>query len=160
MLAVYNIRQEAVDTAQKAQTTYICGPLPPNYDKVKVYIAVSDATPSEIAIGVRERLRSLADVEVVYTPIEADVGIGVLGFENTLEGGHRSGYSASVITYDPCKGAVGERDWPIRIAENHFMVTTATVPEVINSIVSDVDTGDLEGARKLHAAIKKAAAPK
>lgn len=108
----------------------------------------------------RQRFRGLADAEIVYTPIEADVGVSILGFENQLESGHRTGYSASILTYDPCKGTMGDEEWQTRIVNNHFMVTAATVPEIIDAVVSDVDTNDIESKRSLHAAIKKAQPPK
>ena len=160
ILAIYNIRQEAVENAKKLQITYVCGPLPANYDKVKIYVDMDDKAPAEVASGVRQRLRGLADVEIVYTPIEADVGLQILGFENELESGRKTGYSVSVASYDPCKGSLGDNEWPTRVLDNHFIFTAANVSQVIDAVVSHVDTNDLEGARKLHAAIKKAGTSK
>jgi hypothetical protein len=112
MLAIYDIRREAVENTKKRQVTYVCGPLPVNYDKVKLYVDVNDKTPAEIASGVRQRLRGLADVEIVYTPIEADIGLEILGFEDELENGRKTGYSVSVASYDPCKGSLGDNSGP------------------------------------------------
>jgi len=160
LLAVYEIRQQAVDTAQKAQIAYTCGPIPASYDKIKLYVDVSENTPTEIASGVRQRLRGLPDVEIVYVPIEADVGIAIVGFENELLGGRKTGYSASVVTYDPCKGSGGDKDWPIQMLNNHFILTAASIPEIVETAVSHLDTRDLEAARKFHAAMKKVETPK
>ncbi len=155
-LTIYDTQQKAVDNAKKTQITYICGPVPSNYDKVKLYVEVSDGTPAEIASGVRQRLRGLTDVEIVYTPLEADKGIGILGFEDQMESGRKTGYSASVSTYSPCKGSFGDQEWPIKLLDNHFITTAAKASEVIDSIVSLVDTNDIEATRKFHAALKKA----
>jgi hypothetical protein len=140
MLAVADSRQEAVEENKRLQVTYTCGPVPANYDKVKVYVDVSDKTPS--------------DVEVVYSPIEADLGVGLLGFENELQTGRKTGYSVSVVTYDPCKGSLGSNEWSIRMLNNQFIVTDATASGVVESILANIDTNDLENTRKLHAAIK------
>lgn len=155
-LTIYDTRQKAIDNAKKEQLTYTCGPSPANYDKVKLYVDVSDKTPSAIASGMRQRLRGLSDIEIVYTPIEADVGVQILGFANELENGHRTGFSVSVATYDPCKASMGDKDWPITMLDSHFMFTAANVSEVVDAVVSSIDTSDIESARKLHAAIKKA----
>jgi hypothetical protein len=154
MLAVADSRQEAVEENKRLQVTYTCGPVPADYDKVKVYVDVSDKTPSELASGIRQRLRGMSDVEVVYSPIEADLGVGLLGFENELQTGRKTGYSVSVVTYDPCKGSLGSNEWSIRMLNNQFIVTDATASGVVESILANIDTNDLENTRKLHAAIK------
>ena|ERR1039458_8056700 len=159
-LAIYEIRQEGVEASRKLQTTYVCGPIPANYDKVRLYINVSEKTPAEVSSGVRQRLRALSDVEVVYSPIEADTGVEIMGYENYLEGGRKTGYSASAITYDPCKASLGDKEWAIRVMNNHYTAAAGTASDLIDSVVSDLDTNDLESTRAFHSAVKKAGVAK
>lgn len=156
MFSIHEIKDKASEDAIKQHTTYTCGPIPSGkYDKVRVYVEVSDSAPTEVASGLRQRLRSISDVEIVYTPIEADLGISILAYEDSLQTGRRIGYTASYVTYDPCKGSFGDRDWDLKLMDNHFLITGPDMTALVESVASDVDTKDLEGVRKLHDAIRK-----
>jgi hypothetical protein len=154
-LAVYDIRQDAVRNALATQMKYQCGPIPENYDRVKVYVEVSKGTASEIASGARQRLASLRDVQIVYGEVESDVGLEFVGAEYMTETGHTLGHMVAVLAFESCKGSIGDREWPFRMVNGHSIHGGPEASELVNRMVSDIDTEVLENVRKQHAAIKR-----
>lgn len=150
------IHQSAAATnAVKYQTQYKCGPFTPDLDRVKIYISTSDKTPSEVASGIRQRLRAMPDVTIVYSETDADLGLEIVGMADELVSGRISGYTAAVFTYDGCEATLGDTKWPAQMQRNLRLQATGTTNELIESIVTTIDTNDIESVRKTHATIKK-----
>ena len=94
----------AAEAARSGETHYKCGPFSGNYDKVKIFMEASSGTPDQISSGIRQRLRAMKDVEIVYSATDADFGISLLGLENK-SGAQVFGYSVALATFDACEAS-------------------------------------------------------
>lgn len=147
---------EKTATAVQSVSSFKCGPFTPTYDRVRIYIEATAHTPSEITSGIRQRLRAMPDVEVVYSATDADFGVSLLGLENKAEyTNHLFGYSLSLITYDGCEASFGTTKWPVKMIRDSVLFADATYDALVASVVSTIDTDDIEQVRKSNAAIKK-----
>jgi len=160
LTSFYTNEQKMVKNALSAQLSVSCSPGQTDFQKVRIFVDVNEKTPSEIASGIRERLRALPDVEIVYDAMDADFGVAVLGLRDQTEAGRPLGFSLSVVTYDPCKESIGDKDWQVRMVRNHFVNVAPDEAQTIERVVSQIDTDDIEDTRKLHAAINKSKARK
>jgi hypothetical protein len=129
---------------------------PESYDKVRVYVSASwDA--DEIISGVRERLRAMNGTEVVYSSGEADLKVDILAMipTDTYTGAKMASSAVSVSVSRPCILKVGTYTSDYNDLLDQFLQVGANIHEVIGSIVSGIDTNDLENQRKINAANKK-----
>lgn len=152
--ALLNMQVKAGQDAKKQQLTYVCGPIPAKYDKVKVMVDSNSDALSEIMSPLRQKLRAMPDVEIVFDAQQADFSIFVLPMALRNQAQYQTGYAASVVTYDSCQAQFGELKWPIQLLNNHWVFTAGTAAEVVDEIVSSVDTKDMEATRRLHASMR------
>jgi hypothetical protein len=132
-------------------------------DRIAVLVTVNDQIPAEIASGLRQKLRAIPDVEIVYTKNDAALEVGVLGYENLTIGGVRTGYTVSVITTSTCKSSfLGVADtpvqWDMTLLNGHRLLTAATASEIVEQVVAGIDNVDLEAERRVRSLMKKATA--
>ncbi len=127
---------------------------PESYDRVRVYVDASGGA-TEVISGVRERLRSMNGTEVVYSSDEADLKVGLIAMQVKSKGGFETGSSISVVVSRPCVWTMGTNTSHIDSIENQFLQVGSEVNGMVDSIVSDIDTNNLDSQRKLNAAIKK-----
>jgi len=158
--SIYGAEQKMVQNAHSTQPSITCSPGQTEFQKIRVFVEVNDKTPAQIASGIRERLRALPDVEIVYDAMDADFGVSVLGLKDETESGRPLGFSLSVVTYDPCKESMAGKDWEVHVVRNHFVNIAPNEAQTIDGVVSRIDTDDIEDARKLHDAVRKAKAAK
>lgn len=127
---------------------------PESYDKVRVYVDASgDAT--EVISGVRERLRAMNGTEVVYSSDEADLKVSLVAAHTKSKGGYDTGSAISLVVSRPCVWTGGTNTSHIDSVENQLVQVGSEVGPMVDSMVSDVDTNDLDPQRKLNAALKK-----
>lgn len=149
------VRQEG----QNSRPLHVCGPIPERYDKVRVSVEANDTAPSEIVSGVRQRLRGMPDVEIVFAPLEADFNVSILSMETENKMRTRTGYLASVVTADTCQGSLGEYKWTYQSQRNHWVFTDSETASLAETIVTSLDTKDIEPTRQLHANLNKLKSP-
>ncbi|HLM80542.1 MAG TPA: hypothetical protein VK302_07905 [Terriglobales bacterium] len=159
-------RQRQAKAAVPA-TTFDCGrqgesfldAKPESYDKVRVYVDASgDAT--EIISGVRERLRSMNGSEVVYSSDEADLKVSLIAMQTQSKGGYDTGSAISVVVSRPCVWTSSTNTSHVDSVENQLVQVGADVRAMVDSIVSNIDTNDLDPQRKLNAQLKKMLLPR
>jgi hypothetical protein len=152
--------QKASDKAKAEVFAYNC-PVPGADDKIKVYLDEGENNPSEFTSHFHQHLRSLADVEIVYSEKEAHLYVSVLAFETRVKSAsYANGYAVSVVTGDPCEGRFSDsKPWTMNVLDRTYMYTDSSVDSLADSVVSDLDSRDIENLRKLRAAAKKAAEP-
>jgi len=152
--------EEGQSAAMNMQTTYSCGPKTvdeTSVSKVKLIIEDEKDTPSALMSGMRQRLRSIPDVQIVYDEKDADLSIAIIGFENTLTGSNATtGYSAAVITTIPCTSKFRTNEWNFKILD-HALVQTGgkNVNPFVEEIVTTLDSKSIESIRRDHASMKK-----
>jgi hypothetical protein len=143
------------------QTTYSCGPKTvdeTSVSKVKLFIEDEKDTPSALMSGMRQRLRNISDVQIVYDEKDADLSIAIIGFENTLTGSNvTTGYSAAVITTIPCTSKYRTNEWNFQILDHALVqVGGKNVNPIVEEIVTTLDSKSIESIRRSNASLKKA----
>ncbi len=149
--------------AQAWQTYYHCGRRsgasdPESYAKVKLLVIVGDQSPSEVASGLRQRIRSIPDAEIVFNEDGADLIVSVLTYENKTITGVHTGYTVSVVTSEPCKtqlGSISDYSETFSRMANHFLQTGSDLQEIIEGVVSELDANDIESQRKHGTSLRK-----
>lgn len=144
------------------QLTYSC-PGPPrttaqDYDKINIYVSIEGADLSELASRIRQHFRSIQDVQIVFSEKEADISVGVIGFQVKGQQSLPIGYALSIITTKPCSSKFMGTENPLTILSNHYLQTGPFLnnEELVSGIVSSIDTGDLEPMRAILSSWKKA----
>jgi len=159
----YLRESEAKEAGKKegmaTQVTFSCGPKQTtdvSVLKVRVLIEDNDATAAELMSGVRQRLRGISDVEVVFDLSRADLVIGIIGYEVHLENGTRGiGYTASTEVTKPCVGKFGTYEWNFQMSDDHFLISGGTsIGVLVEKVVAKIDSSDIEPVRKSHAQMK------
>jgi hypothetical protein len=153
-------KAEGVAEITRTQTTYSCGPKIADSggaSTVKLIIDASEENAPEIMSGVRQRLRAISDVQIVYDKKDADLVVAILGFRSTVGSDQRVvGYAASVTTASPCTSKLGTDEWGIQLERNHILNSSGTdVRVLIEDIVTTLDSKDIEAIRQQHAALKR-----
>ena len=110
---------------------------------------------AEIVSGVRERLRNMSDIQVVYSQDEADLLLSLLALQAQSISGHPLGYNVAVVTSRACESRFGDSGYPFKMHEGAYLISGANVHEAVELVVSNLDANDLEDARKTRAAFKK-----
>ena len=145
-----------------ARPTFTCGRpgasgqdvKPESYDTVRVYVtAIGEA--NEIISGVRQRLRAMNGTEVVYSSDEADLVVSLVTLQTQSKSGYPTGVALSVVVSQPCVFKLGTYTSNYDTVENQLLQVGSDVSGVVDSIVSTIDTRDLEEQRKANAAWKK-----
>lgn len=159
MAWVNSQKSKAKEEALAKQPSYSCGrPIqePATYDKVNLLIEVGDQTPADITSGIRQRLRAIPDVQIVYGSKDADLLVSIIGFQNELTSGRQTGYTISIVTADPCQSSVGTYVSSFSMYRSHFLQTSGKeVNGMVEGIVTTLDAKDLEPIRKQNAEIKQ-----
>jgi hypothetical protein len=127
---------------------------PEEYDKVRVYV-IANGSADEIISGVRERLRTMNGLEVVYTSDEADLTVNLVAMESKTTGGSHFGTATSVVVTAPCTYKVGTYTHQHASMLDQFVQVGSDTSVVISSIVSSIDTDALDNQRKANAEYKK-----
>ena len=126
-----------------------------SYDKVRVYVnATGEAT--EIISGVRERLRGMNGIEVVYDYGVADLQLSLAAITTENTNGYKTGVAISYLVEKPCVESVGTMKLHYDDAQGHGIQVGSNTQRVVESIVTKVDTDYFEDQRKLNAFLKKA----
>jgi hypothetical protein len=127
---------------------------PEDYDKVRIYVEAT-GNASEIISGVRQRFRGMNGTEVVYTADEADVTVSLVAMNSENMAGQRTGVAISYVVQQPCIWAFGKQSVHYDSVENQGLQMGSNVPDVVDSIVSSIDTSNLESHRQSNAFTKK-----
>jgi hypothetical protein len=157
LTAIGTQRAQAAENAKKNVLTYDCGGLPEKNSKIKIVVDSDSDALSEIMSPLRQRIRGMADVEIVFDPQQADFGVTILPMALYNVNHYKAGYAASIITYGTCQARLGDTKWPLKIINNHWVFTAGDASQIVNDIVTSIDTGDIEQARKIHAAVNSQA---
>ncbi len=153
-------REAAVkEAALRSQLTYSCGPTrqkPEDYDKVRIFLDLPNDAPSELASPIRQGLRAIKDVEIVFSSREADRSIGFLASQTKNVGGVTTGYTVTYIVTTPCLSKIADQTFDLNDLDNHVLQGGGTnAKEMADRVVADLDAHDIEAARQLNSALKK-----
>jgi len=148
---------KATKAAQASQLTYSCGRLSidtQDYEKVNIYMVVEDSTPAELASRIRQNLRALSDVQIVFSSEEADLTVDVVGFPLETVSGQKTGYVASIVTSEPCVSKIGSDQSSFKQFQTASLQTGGMdVARVAEAITTKLDATNIETARKNNAAM-------
>jgi hypothetical protein len=154
-------KENSTKTLAQPGLTYECRDIFSS-DRIPVLLTVGDQIPAEIASALRQKLRAIPDVEIVYIKSDAALEVGILGYENRTIGGVRTGYTVSVITTSTCKSSfIGVTaaetpvEWDITLMSGHHLLTAATANEIVDQAVAGLDNADLEAERRFRSLMKK-----
>lgn len=151
---------ESAATARAQSLTFSCGrdvKQADEYDKVNLYLDIAKDAPSEFASQIRQNFRAMKDVQVVFSPKEADLNILILAFEvTTVPGNNVTGYAVSATITDPCISKYGTKQSDFeRYDNNHLMTSGTNVSGLAERLVSSIDANEIEAQRQSNAAFKK-----
>lgn len=127
---------------------------PDSYDNVRLYISAS-GDADEIISAVRERLRAMNGVEVVYSSDEADLNVSLVTLKTRNKSAYETGYAISVVVTQPCMQKVGTQVSHLQTFQDQFVQVGSDEHVIVNSIVSSVDTDTIDDQRKENAEFKK-----
>lgn len=149
----------AAENAKHKMPTYSCGRQWSNdlasLNKVRLFISLSEHAPSELASGIRQKIRSIQDAEIVYDEKEADIVASFVALENETESGRHTGFTVSLVTASPCEWQLGDSKGRYQSLDNHYLQVSPNVTQAIEGIVTKLDADDIEQQRKMNASIKR-----
>lgn len=155
-------RDEGRQAVEATSSTYSCGPDKNKTDdqslsKVNLFIVPNTDTPSEIMSRVRERLRRMSDVQIVFDKKEADLVVEVSGFEAKMRGSNTAvGYTAATIVTVPCTWKIGTQTGIFPMFQDSLLNTSnLNAGDLVESIVTTIDSHDIESVRQQNAMWKK-----
>src|SRR5208337_1111970 len=94
--------------------------------------------------------------EVVYSSSEADLTVSLVAIKTRAKGAnYQTGTAISVLVAKPCLWKQGTYSDHYDTVQDQWVQVGSDDSEVVVSIVSGIDTNDLENQRKLDAAYKK-----
>jgi hypothetical protein len=126
------------------------------HPSVSIFVAMRDPVPSEIQSALRQKLRAISDVQIVYDEKDADLVIAVLGMESRAQGNnYLLGYIISVAVFVPCEWKSAGSQGVFEMYENHILQIAGSAPDAVNSVTSALDSDNIEEIRKEHALYKK-----
>jgi hypothetical protein len=164
LLVWVNGREALAETKGKQEgtatvSTYSCGRSFEDevaHPSVNLFLEFSEHTPAEIQSGLRQKLRSISDVQIVYDEKDADRVISLLGLEDRTERTNQlTGYTVSVATYTSCRWKLGSSQGDFEMHQNHFLETGPSVAQLVEGVSANLDSKDIESMRKEHAMFKK-----
>jgi len=150
-------RDQLRGESQGRSEAYSCGPKTvdeTSASKVKVLVENHDSNPSGLMSAIRQRLRAIPDVKIVYDSNDADLTADIMAHQPTIDGGY-VGYDASVLTAIPCRSKVTAAEQTFNMVANHFQVSGGNVDTVAEVIVTRIDSRDIETIRREHASLLK-----
>jgi hypothetical protein len=125
------------------------------YNNVRVYVS-ANGKATQIISGVRERLRAMNGVEVVYTDKEADLTVSLVAMNVETVGGYQSGQAVSVDVTQPCALLEGGNvTASYDVSRDQFLEVGSNISSLVDDIASTIDTNDLDRQRKLNASYKQ-----
>jgi len=134
--------------------TYTC-PTLSRSGKIRVLVEDAPTNPNEVMSMLRQGLRAVSDVEIVYDRSEANLGISILAMTTETTAGVRTGYTAAVVIKETCKSSLLGKEYPVDDV-HHFSIFTGSAPsDVVTPAVAMIDTHGLELIRKQKAALNK-----
>jgi hypothetical protein len=157
------IEQEASEAARAVQNapSYTCERIDSQksaFDKVMVFLEFNDDGPPDFISGLRQKLRSISDVQIVFSEKESDVIVSVLASRTKLEDGRDTGYDASVVYSQSCRERYLNQDdgYSFRKLLGYFNYESGMdVRVIIEDVGAKLDTRAFESARKLNVIRKK-----
>jgi hypothetical protein len=152
-------KEEGKKEAIASEVTFSCGSKQGAGDapnKIHVLIEDSPATASEVMSGVRQRLRGITDVEIVYELDQADLVVSILGYEDKMENGTRGiGYTASTVVTAPCVGKLGTVAWNFQMLDDHYLLSVGKdIGLLAEKIVTKIDSNNIEPIRRSRSQMK------
>lgn len=155
-----NAEQRGMEEAQANALTYTCGLKAveeASASKVKLFIEDEKDTPSALTNGIRQRLGSISDVQIVYDKKDADLSIDVIGFEVRPAGlNEMIGYTATIIASTPCISQFGTTESKFQKLDSAMLETgSKDSNSMVERIVTTLDSKVIEPIRREHAAMKK-----
>jgi hypothetical protein len=155
------VTEQAAEVAKSTQLRDLCGRSIEDQaaaDKVNLFIDEAEHNNSEVISGLRQRLRAIPDVEIVYTQKDADLTMTVIAQENRLTNDRNVGYLLTIALTTPCREWFGADEanaskYGKYVA--HLFFTGGSVAEVAEPAAGTVDAKYIEQERKSHAMWKK-----
>lgn len=133
-----------------------CGPTGKNPDRstVKFFLAIPDDIDSEVASGLRSRLRAFSDVRLVFSKSEADAILGILALKNKLKNSSEAlGYTLAYYASRPC--TIGTNGLEFDFVLSTDLETAPSVSELVQSVAATIDASVGENVRKWNAELAK-----
>jgi hypothetical protein len=127
-----------------------CGPQGKDVDRstVKLYLDIPDDSPTEISSGIRNHLRSMSDVRIVFSVPEADATIAILAIPNESRSSSVVfGYTVSFVATRPCVISTAKNTIPVNFELSHVLETAGTVDDVVRAVSADIDSRVCEKVR-------------
>lgn len=150
---------DATKAALASQLTYSCGRSSTeahDYEKVNIYLIIEDSTPAELASRIRQNVRALSDVQIVYSSEEADLTVDVFGFALETTSNQKTGYAASVVTSEPCVSKLGSQQESFKQLQRAYLQTGGMdAAQLAEGVTTTLDSKDIESARKNNAVIRQ-----
>jgi hypothetical protein len=149
-------------TAKEAlanQLTHSCGRSikePRDLDKVNIYLKINDPTPDELASRIRQNLRAINDVQIVFSEEDADLTVGILGFPIESTSGQRTGNVVSIVTSEPCISKIGTQQFSFGQFQNQYLQTGGKdATRLAETVATSLDASDIESERKSNSVRKQ-----
>jgi hypothetical protein len=128
---------------------------PKYYDKVKLYLETGENDPPELVSAIRQRFRSMSDVELVYLEEESDFVVDVLATQGHTTSGQPLGYSVSIVTALPCEWRIGTTSKVVKRVQNHYILGSGNLESAIEAVISRLDSQDIEHFREMHSITRR-----
>jgi len=152
-----NAKEEGRDEVKSSQLRQVCGRRIEDQavaDRVNLFIDEAEHTNSEVVSGLRQRLRAIPDVQIVYTEKDSDLSLTVIAAENRLTNDRNVGYILTIALMTPCREWFGAdeakaSEYGRHVA--HLLFTGASVAEVVDPAAGKLDAKYVEEQRKSHA---------
>ncbi|HLK05834.1 MAG TPA: hypothetical protein VKT53_15455 [Candidatus Acidoferrum sp.] len=128
-------------------------------NKVNLFISEGETGNSEVLSGLRQRLRAIPDIQIVYAEKESDLTLSVIGAEDRLTNDRKVGYNLAVALMEPCRDWFGSDESQAFSSGKYealFYFSGADLGEVIEPAVAKIDAKYIEDCRKSHASWKEA----
>ncbi len=123
--------------------------------KIRLYLEEGKNNPSEFSSEFRQKLRAIADVEIVYSEDNSDLSVSALVMADKSKSGMPMGYTASLVVSLPCKTTLGEKNWITNDVYDHFVLGDSDVHSIVDGVVARIDAKSIESKRKEQAYMKQ-----
>ncbi len=132
-----------------------CGPQTktPDLSTVKLYLDNPDDTDADIASGLRQQLRAIPDIRIVFSESDADATIHVLALRDKLKDSSDTiGYTLSYFASRPCSIPLAGNKFNFDINLSSDLQTAASLDVLLKEVVSEIDIRINEKIRGWNAA--------
>jgi hypothetical protein len=127
--------------------TYHCGPAAAS-KKIRVFFDQNDSAPSDVISTLKQRVRAISDVEIVFSEEAADLSVSLLILRSESVSGAPLGFVGSTATTSPCNGMMGSSKWPMSVMSRHAIYSAGSPSAIAEQIVAGLDAHDFETERK------------